>query len=161
MRLLADDGTSLELSVVGYESPRLAGDLDSNWLIIAGCAALDGREWKFRDPCLLTNEVSALADWFEARSKAPSDDGEIWFIEPNLYFKWSQGVLQVNLDFESRPSWAPEDNTEEFYLRFSPSPDELASAASSLRADLVKYPIRPEGGLAKALLKLCQRLIHK
>jgi len=144
MRLLADDGTSLELNVVGYQFPQLVGvPYDSNWLIIAGHVALGGREWKFRDPCLLTNEVLALAEWFEARSKASNDD-EFGFIEPNLSFKWRQGVLQVHLDLESRPSWASEDNTEEFYLRFSPSLDELTSAASSLRADLIKYPIRPE-----------------
>jgi hypothetical protein len=143
MRLFADHGTSLELTVVGYEFPQLVGvPYDSNWLIVAGHVALHGREWRFRDPCLLTNEVMALADWFEARSKSPNDDGEIGFIEPNLHFKWSQGVLQVNLDLESRPSWAPEDNSAEFYLRFSPFPDELASAASSLRADLLQYPIR-------------------
>ncbi len=98
MRLLADDGTSLELNVVGYQFPQLVGvPYDSNWLIIAGHVALGGREWKFRDPCLLTNEVLALAEWFEARSKASNDD-EFGFIEPNLSFKWRQGVLQVHLD---------------------------------------------------------------
>ena len=145
MRLLSDDGTSIELTVVGYQFQQFVGvPYDSNWLIIAGRVTLAGREWKFRDPCLLTNEVLALADWFQARSRAPNDNGEIGFIEPNLRFKWRQGVLQVNLDLESRPWSTSEDNTEEFYLRFSPTPDELASVASSLRADLLKYPMRPE-----------------
>ena len=145
MRLLSGDGTSLELTVAGYQYPHLVGvPYDSNWLIIAGSVTLDDREWKFRYPCLLTNELLALADWFHSLSEAPSDNGEIGFIEPNLSFRWRQGVLQIYLDLESRPSWAPEDNTKEFYLRFSPTPDELASAASSLRADLLKYPIRPE-----------------
>ena len=144
MRLLSGDGTSLELTVVGYQFPQLVGvPYDSNWLIIAGHVTLDGREWKFRDPCLLTNELLALADWFQTRSKAPNDNSEIGFIEPNLSFDWRQGVLQISLDLESRPSWA-RDDAEEFHLRFSPTPDEFASAASSLRADLLKYPIRPE-----------------
>jgi hypothetical protein len=145
MRFLANDGSFLELMAAGYQFPHLEGvPYDSNWLIIAGRAALAGREWRFRDPCLLTNEVSRLADWFEARSKDASNDSEIGFIEPNLEFRWRQGALQVNLRLECLPSWAPKYSTEEFYLRFSASPDELASAASSLRADLLKYPTRPE-----------------
>jgi hypothetical protein len=144
MRLLASDGSFLELTVMGYQFPNLDGvSYDSNWLVIAGHAALAGRAWRFREPCLLTDEVSGLADWFEARSKDASNDSEIGFIEPNLHFGWSQGALQVNLDLECLPSWAPKYNAEEFYLRFTPSMDELASAALSLRADLLKYPIRP------------------
>jgi hypothetical protein len=105
---------------------------------------LAGREWRFGDPCLLTNEVSDLAGWFEVRSKdATSNDSEIGFIEPNLHFRWRQGALQVDFDLECLPSWAPTCSAEKFYLRFSPSPDELASAAWSLRADLLKYPIGP------------------
>ena len=145
MHLLGSDGSSLELSVVGYQFPELeAVPYDLNWLVIAGRASLGGREWKFQEPCLLTYEAAALADWLEARSKDASNDGEIGFIEPNLCFKWSQGALQINLDLECLPSWALHDKVEEFYLRFSPSSDELASAASSLREDLLKYPVRPE-----------------
>jgi hypothetical protein len=143
MRFLANRGSSLELSIVGYEFPELEGvPYDSNWLVIAGDAELDGRAWKFREPCLLTDEASALADWLEARSKDARKDSEISFIEPNLYFKWGQGALQVDLALECRPPWAPWDKVEEFC--FSPSSDELMSAALSLREDLRKYPIRPE-----------------
>ncbi len=138
MRFLGNHGSSLELSVVGYQFPELEGvPWDSNWLVIAGRAELDGRQWKFRDSCLLTGEASDLADWLEARSKDTSEDSEIDFLEPYLYFRWSQGALLVRLG-----PWTSGDKVE--YLRFSPSSDELMSAASSLREDLRKYPYRPE-----------------
>jgi hypothetical protein len=128
------------LSIVSYQFSELQIDLyDSNWLVIAGHAALAGHEWEFRDPCLLTYEVSALAEWFEARCEDTSKDGEIDFMEPNLSFRWSQGILQINFELECLPSWARRDNTQEFCLRFSPSP----SVVLSLRADLAKFPIRP------------------
>jgi hypothetical protein len=52
MRLLANDGSFLELTVAGYQFPHLEGvPYDSNWLIIAGHAALAGREC-LRERCV-------------------------------------------------------------------------------------------------------------
>ena len=145
MHLAGNDGTSLVFGVVGYQFPDLVGvPYDSNWLIIAGRAEKDRRGWKFNDPCLLTNEVSSLADWFEARSQDPTKDSEISFIEPNLSFKWLGGTLRVTLALECRPPWAPWDQVDEFYLQLSPTSEHLALAALSLRDDLRKFPIRPE-----------------
>lgn len=145
MHLVGSDGISLVFGVVGYEFPDLVGvPYDSNWLIIAGRAEKDGIGWKFNHPCLLTNEVSSLADWLEARSQDPTKDSEISFIEPNLGFKWFGGALRVTLAVEFRPPWAPWDEVEGFYLQFSPTSEDLALAALSLRDDLRKFPIRPE-----------------
>ena len=150
MRFSGGDGSFLELSVAGYEAlgeyPKLDWDAnwlesarhwldeDPNWLVIAGHVSLAGREWRFKDPCLLTWDVAELAHWLEARSKGPSEDSEIDFMEPFVRFTWSQGALI----FRSGP-WTA-DEVE--YLRFSPSSDELMAAALSLREDLRKYPPR-------------------
>ncbi|MGH6810902.1 MAG: WapI family immunity protein [Methylocella sp.] len=85
---------------------------DSDWLVVAGEAELDGRAWKFRDPCLLTTEVSALANWLEARSKDASKDSEIGFIEPNLTSRGTKVRCGSNLGLSAalhgRPRIKPE-----------------------------------------------------
>src|SRR5262249_55699063 len=90
------------------------------------------------------HEVLALAEWCQERSDDATNDGEIGFIQPNISFQWSKGSLRVVFALECLPSWAPRDEPDEFHIGFAPSPDELASAVSSLRADLLKYPIRPD-----------------
>lgn len=145
MRLTDHRGTSLEFGAVRYQFPQLTREpYDSNWLVIAGRIEKDGDAWKFNDPCLLTNEMLALAEWLEARAQNMDGESEISFIEPNFYFKWADGVLRVDLEQECRPPWAPFDKVDEFYLTLSPSPQEMASAAEALRADLKKFPIRAE-----------------
>ena len=121
MRFVASDGSFLELSIVGYEFPELERvPYDSNWLFIAGHAASACREWEFREPCLLTYEVAALAEWLEARSKDVSKGSDIQFIEPHLYFRWNHGVLEVQLDLECLPPWVPKFRGQEFFLRSHP-----------------------------------------
>ena len=144
--LLTDHrGTSLEFHALRYQFPQLTRtQYDSNWLVIGGRIEKDGAAWKFQDPCLLTNEMHSLAEWLESQAIDPGTNSEISFIEPNLYFKWIDRKLRVDLECECRPPWAPFDKVEEFYVNLSPSSEELLAAAEALRADLAKYPIRAE-----------------
>jgi hypothetical protein len=139
MRFSRYDGSSFQLAIVGYEFPDLEGaPYDSNWLIISGRGEADRGVWQFRVPCLLTAEVTDLTDWFEARANEAGLDSEIGFIEPNLNFTWRDRALRIELAAESRPPWA----LASFYLSFSPSSSELASAVRSLRDGLREYPER-------------------
>jgi len=145
MHFRGEHGASLELEIVGYQFPVIENEpYDSNWLVISGRGTSDAKSWTFSDPCLLTREVAALADWLEARSRSGKGAGKIGFIEPNLYFRWKKGVLRVDFEIECRPPWAKD--VSEFYLLFSPSPEELASAAASLREQLRKHPARGRRG---------------
>jgi hypothetical protein len=70
VRFSGNNGTFFELGIAAYQFPELEGEpYDSNWVIIAGQAQVNGRAWKFKDPCLLAGEVSDSADWLDAGSK--------------------------------------------------------------------------------------------
>lgn len=99
MKLTDHRGTSVELSAIRYEFPQITREqYDANRLVIGGRLEKDGAAWKFQDPCLLTNEVLALAEWFDELRRNPHKNSEISFIEPNFYFKWSSGALRVDLE---------------------------------------------------------------
>src|SRR6185312_7650655 len=88
MQLRGVDGQSVELHIVGYQFPHLATvEYDSNWLRIEGQVHHPRGQWSFQDPCLLTYEVSRLADWLDALAQEKPDSDQIDFTEPNLSFR--------------------------------------------------------------------------
>ena len=110
MNLIGPAGQSLELRILGYQFPDLSdAEYDSNWLHIEGHVNHPRGIWSFRDPCLLTYEVSRLADWLDAVARNESVPSEIGFTEPNLSFRVipaARGaVLRAYLDLEARPEW--------------------------------------------------------
>lgn len=84
MQFRGTDGQSVELYVAGYQFPDLPTvEYDSNWLRIEGQVSHPQGQWSFQDPCLLTYEVSRLADWLDALVEDQPKSDEIGFIEPN------------------------------------------------------------------------------
>jgi hypothetical protein len=146
MKFADNSGNAVEIRVAQYQFPELEGaEYDSNWLIIEGTCSQGGREWAFRDPSLLTNEVSRLIEWFEDRARTPNGNAEIGFIEPNLEFEWREEKLRIHFALECRPPWAPFRREQEvFFLEFAAEAEALRAAAESLSEDLKKYPIRSE-----------------
>jgi len=142
-------GDSLRLRLLGYQFPNDENDeWDSNWLIVEGRAALDGKSWEFRDPCLLTWEAANLADWLELVARRAEAVGPLSFIEPNLEFELASDVqVRVLLNNECRPPWASHDVFEygEFFIEFFCSTGLLMKAAADLRAQLVRFPQRARG----------------
>ena len=62
--VLSADDSWLGLKILGYQFPHETHDpYDSNWLMISGNVGIKGQSWTFTDPCLLTTEAEALADW--------------------------------------------------------------------------------------------------
>src|SRR5436190_20460131 len=106
MRLGAENGNSFEFSIVGYQFPDADEMWDANWLLIRVDVRTEDAAWCKTDPCLLTADVAALADWLE------DPEGELAFMEPNLAFEClerdgSDARLRVWFELESRPDWAP------------------------------------------------------
>ncbi|GAB3090147.1 hypothetical protein [Nocardioides zeae] len=84
-------GRGLALTVLRYELPELdpslpANDWDTNRLVVD--AVLTGADGSHRavDPCLLTSEARALADWLHAVADGRGTAG-IGFVEPLLSFR--------------------------------------------------------------------------
>jgi hypothetical protein len=64
MRLVGKEGEELHLEVLGYQFPGTKDDeWDSEWLIIEGQVSCARGRWKFRNSCLCTFELQALATW--------------------------------------------------------------------------------------------------
>ena len=67
MRLVGNDGSYFELKILGYQytgAIKSAYDeYDANWLSIQINVKTPKGSWNATDPCLLTDEVKALAEW--------------------------------------------------------------------------------------------------
>lgn len=148
MQLIGQEGEKFRLDVVGYEFPEITEDeWDSEWLIVAGEVSCARGRWKFRDPCLLTMELEALASWL-GELQAGGAEPELVFIEPNLRFKHVEGIegdaVSVAFSQEASPPWA---NDSERYgnghaLTFPVSSNDLGAASTALLGMLLKWPIR-------------------
>lgn len=152
MILKSTDGNQLAVTIGGYEFPASKDRKhDANWLLIDTEAAIGGRLWRARHPCLLTWEVAGLADWLEAIGDGVEWSAELCFTEPNLHFIIGRenGAIWLRTYFrlECRPSWARRGAgiRDDLWVELPVSRDDLRSAASSLREDLAKYPYRGAG----------------
>jgi hypothetical protein len=147
MRLIGKD-EELHLEVLGYQFPETEDDeWDSEWLIIAGSVSCARGRWRFRDPCLCTFELQALATWLRD-VPVGGPERELAFTEPNLRFEHlarSDGdVLLVAFSQESSPPWATEGERygEGYPLSFPFSLNDFAAASTALQNMLLKWPVR-------------------
>jgi hypothetical protein len=145
----SSDGTLFQLEVRGYEYPdRVDDEWDSNWLRIAIIVSTSDGTWSVIHPCLLTFEISYLADWLDAVSERMQKESDIGFVEPNLSFELIEGTaegpyLRVYFAAECLPPWAdgPKSGTM-FFLDFTLLDVDLRAAVESLRARYRTYPPR-------------------
>ncbi|MFI4936084.1 MAG: hypothetical protein ACHP7N_15835 [Caulobacterales bacterium] len=141
--LEGQDG-SLRLSVLRYQYPEIEDDeWDSNWLVVEGRVSLNGKEWRFCDPCMTTLEAMQLADWLDALSQGTAERDYAAFTEPNLQFdRTSASNIRVSFALESAPPWAkPGDDWTKHGFEVFIGPG-LAVAAQQLRRQLARYPMR-------------------
>lgn len=122
------------------------------WLQVRVQAEVDGRGWEATDPCLLTNEVSRLADWLACLADGV-DVIPVDFLEPNLSFEVAgRGGEQIHVrawfELELRPAWAASDTAGErdFAADLVVTSDQLTRVAADLREQLRRFPPRPAVG---------------
>lgn len=134
------------MSVSGYQFPDNTEDYyDSNWLMISVQATLNERSWSFLDPSMLTFELAALADWFDAHGRGGGAPATLEFIEPNLSLAYDdESALRVYFELEARPPWKRNSyaGQGDIYAEFRLKREELKSAATRARAMLGAYPQR-------------------
>src|SRR5687767_13682270 len=156
LRLLGSEGEEFRLGVRGYEFPEIADATDKwdfNWLIVSGEVSCPRGRWQFRDPCLLTFEVEALADWLRD-VQAPGSQRELSFVEPNLRLEHVEetgdATLLVAFSQESSPPWATEQERYGggYELCFPLRLNDVSAASAAVESMLAKWPIRkwPEAG---------------
>ncbi|QUD88274.1 WapI family immunity protein [Phenylobacterium montanum] len=141
---LANGDSWFRLTIASYQFPQITDDeWDSNWLVIDGSARLNGKEWRFRDPCLTTFEAVNLATWMEACAQGTAKEPYCAFTEPNLQFDLVDAqTMRVSFALESAPPWAKQgDDWTKHGFNLSVGP-ALVRAASELRRQLQNFPVR-------------------
>ena len=135
---------SLSISVERYQFPEIINDeWDSNWLIIAGNAELDGKSWTFRDPCLTTFELEHLANCLDQVFLSEAESAYCGFTEPNLDFeRLSEQEVRIAFSLEALPPGCERDGDFGEIGFNIPINDQLPAAAKSLRALLDQFPVR-------------------
>jgi hypothetical protein len=138
---------SFELELLGYQfAASVSGYEDRNWLQVRIAAMHNGAPWNAMGPVLLTSEVAELANWLDAVADGKLVEDSTDFIEPNLQFELLEPPprLRIYFELEFRPKWMVSDGApmSDFWCEFPMVPEELHSAAVSLRSQLSKYPPR-------------------
>lgn len=134
----------LKLTIEDYQFPDFKEDVwDSNWLVVAGDAMIDGRRWSFRAPCLTTMELGRLAAWLDAIADGQPIQPFCGFTEPNLEFnKTDCQSIRVGFALESAPPWASPGENWYVYGIDLPADASLHAAAATLRQQLARFPQR-------------------
>lgn len=150
MLLVGENGGRFELTILGYEFPRIARDAwDSNWLDIRIDVQTERGAWSATDPSLTTFEVASFADWLEAIADGRRRESDVEFTEPNLSFglhaeSGDTVTLRVWFELESRPPWAPSKlaGERDVWLDVDVRRGDARRAAAELRAQLQEFPQR-------------------
>lgn len=156
MRLGANGGDVLDLSIVGYQYPD-ADDPQKrySWHMIQGRADTGSEAWDFHWQALTCDEGPYLAAWLREVARVSAlggatpaqGPGRTLFTEPNLAFEVASYlrdaiVVKVELDLEFR---APSNKPNHFVghpsiLHISTSAVQLVAAAADWESDLLQYP---------------------
>jgi hypothetical protein len=153
-------GSYFRLVLLGYQYPDAEGEpYDANWLLIRVEAVGPQGAWCVADPCLLTYEVTRLAEWFEAIAKSGSYPPGLSFLEPALLFRLieregEEQFLRIHFGSLVHPDWAEDNmvdpappgsgNPRDRWLDFPLAEIDLAAAAQDLRQQSKRYPKRKE-----------------
>ena len=163
MKLRSSTAHTFDLRTVGYEFSDLEpvpDRFDANWLTIeVKITDLNGASFTFRDSCLLTWDVKALASWFDRIARGENTEAALTFMEPILLFVFdragSPAVVRVAMNkqidtaIEALPSFGdawlliPGQSKREWpCLEFPVDPDQFRQAGESLNRQLLTYAER-------------------
>lgn len=153
MLLRGDQGTELELRLVGYEHPGEEFDpWESNSLLVAVRVIAPQGSWEVVDPCLTTWEAAHVVRWCAALA-ARADlvaNRPLGISEPNVTLtgrarRGAPDQVDVRACFalELRPPWLKSVAASgDLCVELGVGRDQLAAAASALAADLHRFPQR-------------------
>lgn len=152
MRLDGREGNCLDLSLVGYQFPDETVDpWDSNWLLVSVRVVMRAGTWEVVDPCLTTWEAKHLVRWLVTAATRDPAAAQVSLTEPNLSVSATavpgaddRVVIEACFDLELRPPWPgpSEGGGGSLCIDLDVERADLARAAASLLADLVRFPQR-------------------
>ncbi len=135
---------SLRLAIEGYQFPGSHAPYDNEWLMITGDVSCAEGAWSFRDPCLMSSELSMLAD-FLSISEPKADTFAGPFLEPYVWFtRTAIDEVKVNFWQLVAPPWGISDDEAPpgmgYPVRFTLSADDLAATAKMMRLAAKRFP---------------------
>ena len=153
MLLRGQQGTELELQLVGYEHPAERFDpWESNSLLVSVRVIAPQGGWEVVDPCLTTWEAAHVVRWCSALA-ARGDlvaNRPLGVSEPNVTFvgrarprRPDEVDVHACFALESRPPWLKAvAGAGDLCVDLAVGRDQLAAAGEALAADLGRYPQR-------------------
>ncbi|MGQ0743954.1 MAG: WapI family immunity protein [Acidimicrobiales bacterium] len=148
--LAGREGNQLEMAVLGYQFPDEQTDpWDSNWLLVGVRVVSPAGSWEVVDPCLTTWEAASLVGWLVKAVGHSDQAGPMTFTEPNLCVSVrpkprspKRVLMSAQLALELRPPWSGAAGADRLDVDLDLDRADLARAAASLLADVVRFPRR-------------------
>jgi hypothetical protein len=151
--LVGRQGTELELHIVGYQFPDERFDpWDSNSLLVSIRVVAPQGTWEVVDPSLTTWEADQVVRWLRALSQRADllAGRPLALTEPNLALAAGpilghpdRALVRACFALELRPPWLKAvAGSGNLCVDLDVARHELATAATSLRADLARFPQR-------------------
>lgn len=162
MTLTNFQGDTLQLWINGYQYPdSVMYYCDLNWLDVSIRWQRGYEIWQASDPCLTTEEVLGLLDWFKALPACPTVSTSLWPLEQTVSFEWLTGrqVLRICLQdaFDPRHSdnlplllqsltveRSADDDSDSFFLEFPLSPEDIETQVQAIQTMAARFPVRHE-----------------
>jgi hypothetical protein len=146
-------GTELELAIAGYQFPAQEHDpWDSNALLVSVRVLAPEGSWEVVDPCLTTWEGAQLVRWLAALAQRADllAGRPLGLHEPNLTMTATplrdepdRVAVRACFALERRPPWLKSAaGSANLCVELDVGRDQLATAATDLRADLARFPQR-------------------
>lgn len=135
--------------IENYQFPDAIDDLDANFLVATGHVTTDIGSWKWRDACLMSDDLPRLAEWLRAL-RGPWWYRRYFFTEPGVYFvaKRHKGLLTVTIRFSGRmmPFWqrGTEKNRHSYLLVCPETLNDFDALADDVDALAKRWGVRPD-----------------
>lgn len=140
---LIDNNKRFTMEVLDYEFPKAMDYYDANWLEISIMVVSDEKSWMATSPCLRTDELVELKEWFSTISSSVTEHGVLCFMENHLHFSVNKNnELLVHLDFDFHPNTTDDKwwLGGEYVLNFPLNMINIAAVIDSLSKSIQLFP---------------------
>ena len=146
--------TSFSLAITGYEFPRIVEGYDANWVYVDIEVAICQRTWKSHDPCLLTQDVIRLGQWFEQIRLGKPLPYRTFICDMDIEFQY-KGLREMAHHFRvwfrwgCLPKWF---KGSKFGIDIVATNNDLSNVIQKLEEAAQRFP--PRGTLGQKWLKM-------
>src|SRR5688500_1987016 len=146
MKLTSIDGSTFELTIVGYEFPDNLptdnNDYDANWLILIA-EAFHPQRWQTSGPFMTTWEAKKLRDWLVEVASGKTDEAKLRFTESEIRFTVLENLDDVTtLQITYKYVDVQRRDVEQINSTFRITRENLEQAVKAWTLEIASFPIR-------------------